>query len=134
MSNDIALFRWRHLTKRNTTVSLGPGLDLAVDGDGFFPVVLAPVAEARFRELKAAGLQYERVAINSAAIWSEKLRVAQDEVNAATEAALRAEADLAASRGILRLAQERLDDVRGSQKRANDAWNEAAKAGGLPAA
>lgn len=140
MSDNIALYRWRttNPAKRGTLINLGPGLEFKLDADGLFPAVLPSAAETRLRELKAAGLKYEQVAMNSAALWTERIRVVDNEVKMATEAALRIEGDLIAARALLRLAQERAASVRDDKERADEAWQDAekkmAQAGATPQA
>lgn len=133
---DIALYRWRSTNPamRGKPVNLGAGMEFTLDAEGLFPSVMSPAAEARLRELQAGGLKYERVAMNSVALWREKIQVAQDRVKACTEMALAREQDLIAARGLLADAQDSLKRLESERERTNAIFVEAQKAGTIPAA
>lgn len=120
------LFRWRHSRIRAAKVSLATG-DIQVDAEGWFPNVLDPRDEARLRDLVSSGSKsYERVALNSEAAYTERIRAAEANLQAAQAEAQKAEAALQYAYDVTTACQRRLDDLHAEKKRYQD-MAEAAK-------
>lgn len=120
VSDGHGLFRWRHARIRAAKVSLATG-DIQVDAEGWFPNVLDPRDEARLRDLVTSGSKsYERVALNSEAAYTERIKAAEANLAAAQNEAQKAEAALQYAYDVATACQRRLDDLNAEKKRYQD--------------